>query len=241
VAARPQSATCLISFMPENSLRLALFDLDHTLLPLDSDHAWGAFTVALGWRDAETHSRANDAFYEQYKAGTLDIADYVRFATSAVREHGQARAAEAHARFMTEVIRPALQPQALDLVRAHQAAGDTVIIVTATNEFVTRPIAQAFGVEELIAIELERDDRGEPTGEIRGTPSFRDGKVARVEQWLAARGLSWDSVAYSSFYSDSINDLPLLEKVHEPVATNPDERLCAIATERGWRILNLFE
>jgi HAD superfamily hydrolase (TIGR01490 family) len=227
--------------MPDSPVRLALFDLDHTLLPLDSDHAWGEFSVALGWRDAETHSRANDAFYEQYKAGTLDIAEYVRFATSAAREHGKARADQAHARFMEQVIRPAMKPQALALVRAHQAAGDTVIIVTATNEFVTRPIAQAFGVDELIAIELERDAQGEPTGEIRGTPSFREGKVARVEQWLVSRGLSWDRVAHSSFYSDSINDLPLLEKVHQPVATNPDERLSAIATERGWRILNLFE
>ena len=227
--------------MSASSVRLALFDLDHTLLPLDSDHAWGAFTVELGWRDAETHSRANDAFYEQYQAGTLDIAEYVRFATSAAREHGQQRAAEAHARFMAEVIRPAMKPRALALVREHEAAGDVVIIVTATNEFVTRPIAQAFGVDELIAIELERDAQGEPTGEIRGTPSFRDGKVARVEQWLVARGLSWDRVEHSSFYSDSINDLPLLEKVHQPVATNPDQRLSAIATERGWRILNLFE
>jgi len=221
-------------------IRLALFDLDHTLLPLDSDHAWGEFTVKLGWRDAESHGRANDAFYEQYKAGTLDIAAYVRFATSAAREHGQAKADQAHARFMDEVIRPAMRPRAIELVREHQRAGDTVVIVTATNEFVTRPIAQAFGVNELIAVDLERDAQGEPTGEIRGTPSFREGKVVRVEQWLAAQGLSWDRVAHSCFYSDSINDLSLLEKVDQPVATNPDERLSAIATERGWRILTLF-
>jgi HAD superfamily phosphoserine phosphatase-like hydrolase len=116
-----------------------------------------------------------------------------------------------------------------------------VVIVTATNEFVTRPIARAFGVDELIAIELETDERGEPTGEIRGVPSFREGKVARVEQWLAARGLDWSHVQHSTFYSDSMNDLPLLEKVHEPVATQPDARLRALALERGWRILNLFE
>jgi HAD superfamily hydrolase (TIGR01490 family) len=222
-------------------LRLALFDLDHTLLPLDSDYAWGQFNVALGWRDAESHTRANDAFYEQYKAGTLDIAEYIRFATSALREQGLAQANAAHARFMNEVIRPAIRPAALALVQQHQAAGDTVIIITATNEFVTRPIAQAFGVAELMAVDLERDASGEPTGEIRGTPSFREGKVARVEQWLVARGLSWADVTHSSFYSDSINDLPLLEKVQEPVATNPDARLQAIAAERGWRILNLFE
>ena len=142
---------------------------------------------------------------------------------------------------MDEVIRPAMTPQALDLVRRHQAAGDQVLIVTATNEFVTRPIAAAFGVPELIAIDLERDARGNPTGAIRGTPSFREGKVARVEQWLAERGLDWSRVEHSTFYSDSINDLPLLERVHEPVATNPDARLTAIAAQRGWRILNLFE
>ena len=222
-------------------MKLALFDLDHTLLPLDSDYSWGQFTVALGWRDAEGHTRANDAFYEQYKAGTLDIAEYIRFATGAIREQGMAKAHEAHARFMNEVIRPAVKPAALDLVKKHQAAGDEVIIITATNEFVTRPIAKAFGVTELMAVDLQRDERGEPTGEIRGTPSFREGKVARVEQWLVARGLSWADVTHSSFYSDSINDLPLLEKVHEPVATNPDDRLLAIAQTRGWRILNLFE
>jgi HAD superfamily hydrolase (TIGR01490 family) len=226
---------------PASATRLALFDLDHTLLPLDSDYAWGQFTVTLGWRDAESHTRANDAFYAQYQAGTLDINEYIRFATSAVREKGQAAALAARARFMADVIRPSMRPAALDLVRAHQAAGDRVIIITATNEFVTRPIAEAFGVDELIAVDLERDSRGEPTGEIRGIPSFREGKVARMEQWLVARGLSWTDLAHSTFYSDSINDLPLLEKVNEPVATNPDARLLPIATERGWRVLNLFE
>ena len=222
-------------------MRLALFDLDHTLLPLDSDHAWGQFTVDIGWRDAETHTRANDAFYEQYKAGTLDIEEYIRFSVAPLAEHGVEQSDAAHRRFMDEVILPALRPAAIELVFRHQAAGDEVLIVTATNEFVTRPIAQAFGVTELIAIELERDANGNPTGGIRGTPSFREGKVARVEQWLAARGRSWADVKHSSFYSDSLNDLPLLEKVSEPVATNPDPRLSAIATERGWRILNLFE
>lgn len=222
-------------------MKLALFDLDHTLIPIDSDYSWGQFTVRLGWRDAETHTRANDAFYEQYKAGTLDIHEYIRFSVAPLAEHGAEKADAAHRLFMDEVIRPAMRPQALDLVRRHQAAGDQVVIVTATNEFVTRPIASAFGVPELIAIDLERDARGNPTGAIRGTPSFREGKVARVEQWLGARGLDWSRVEHSTFYSDSINDLPLLEKVHEPVATNPDARLSAIAADRGWRILNLFE
>ncbi|MGE0097675.1 MAG: HAD family hydrolase [Hydrogenophaga sp.] len=222
-------------------MRLALFDLDHTLIPLDSDHAWGEFTVELGWREAESFSQANDRFYAAYQAGALDIHEYVRFATGAVREHGRAQAAQAHERFMQQVICPAMTEAARHLVRTHQDAGDQVVIVTATNEFVTRPIARAFGVDELIAIELQTDERGEPTGEIRGVPSFREGKVARVEQWLAARGLDWSLVQHSTFYSDSMNDLPLLEKVHEPVATNPDARLRAVALERGWRILNLFE
>jgi HAD superfamily hydrolase (TIGR01490 family) len=222
-------------------MKLALFDLDHTLLPIDSDYSWGQFTVEIGWRDAESHTRANDAFYEQYKAGTLDIHEYTRFSVAPLTEHGVEKADAAHRRFMDQVIRPAIRPVALELVRRHQAAGDQVVIVTATNDFVTRPIAGAFGVSELIAIDLERDAQGNPTGAIRGTPSFREGKVARVEQWLGSRGLSWADVEHSSFYSDSINDLPLLEKVTEPVATNPDPRLSAIATERGWRILNLFE
>lgn len=221
-------------------MRLALFDLDHTLIPLDSDHAWGQFTVAQGWRDAEAFGRANDGFYAQYKAGTLDIAEYIRFATEVIRELGPERAAAAHADFMREMVLPHIQPQALQLVRHHQAAGDTVVIVTATNEFVTRPIADAFGVAELIAIRLERDAAGNPTGEIAGTPSFREGKVVRVAEWLAERGLGWADVSHSTFYSDSINDLAMLEHVHAPVAANPDERLLAIAQARGWRILHLF-
>jgi len=222
-------------------MKLALFDLDHTLIPIDSDYSWGQFTVQLGWRDAESHTRANDAFYEQYKAGTLDIHEYIRFTVQALREQGVPKSDAAHQRFMAEVIRPAMKPQAIELVRRHQAAGDQVVIVTATNEFVTRPIATAFGVPELIAIDLERDAQGNPTGAIRGTPPFREGKVTRVEQWLAERGLDWSRVEHSTFYSDSINDLPLLDKVHEPVATNPDARLTAIAAQRGWRSLNLFE
>ncbi len=221
-------------------MNLALFDLDHTLLPLDSDHTWGEFTTELGWTDPENFRARNDAFYAHYQAGTLDIHDYVRFATRATRERGAVEAATAHARYMDEVIRPRIRPEALALVRSHQHAGDTVMIVTATNEFVTRPIAQAFGVNELIAVELERDDGGWITGEISGTPSFREGKVTRVEHWLTARGLAWADVQMT-FYSDSMNDLPLLEKAQHPVATNPDNRLRQLATERGWRILDLFQ
>lgn len=220
--------------------RLALFDLDHTLIPLDSDYAWGEFTTARGWTDANEFKRQNDAFYEHYKAGTLDVHAYVRFATAAIVRQGASNSIAAHADFMRAVIENAIKPQALKLVRDHQAAGDTVIVVTATNAFVTRPIAKAFGVDELIAVDLVLDPgTGWYTGEIAGVPSFRDGKVARVQQWLADHGLDWDQV-HTTFYSDSINDLPLLEKATVPVATNPEARLRALAQERAWRILDLF-
>ena len=220
--------------------RLALFDLDHTLLPLDSDHGWGEFTMQIGWCDRAEFGRRNDAFFQDYLAGRLDIHDYVRFATEAVVQRGPEAAAAAHARFMDEVIRPAIRPAAIELVRRHQQAGDVVVITSATNEFVTRPIAQAFGVDELIATELARGPDGWLTGEVAGQPNMREGKVARLAAWLAARGWDWSDVE-ATFYSDSMNDLPLLEKVQHPVATNPDERLRALAQERGWPVLDLFK
>ena len=223
--------------------KLALFDLDHTLIPIDSDYAWGEFTIARGWTDSVDFKRQNDAFYAHYKAGTLDVAAYIRFATEAVRRQGATNSIAAHADFMRDVVLKVIHPQALELVRQHQRAGDTVIIVTATNEFVTRPIAEAFGVSELIAVELERDTAtggsGWFTGDVRGVPSFREGKVTRVAQWLQARGLAWETV-HTTFYTDSINDLPLLEKATVAVATNPDAHLRAIAQTRQWRILELF-
>jgi HAD superfamily hydrolase (TIGR01490 family) len=219
--------------------KIALFDLDHTLIPIDSDYEWGEFTIALGWCDATEFKRRNAEFFAHYRAGTLDIHDYVRFATQAIREQGAIKSIAAHARFMATVVQKSIKNQALELVQSHRQAGDDLVIVTATNEFVTRPIAEAFGVKELIAVELERDAEGNLTGEIRGTPSAREGKVVRVEQWLAARKLGWDDVE-TTFYTDSMNDLALLEKATHPVATNPDERLRALAAERGWRILDLF-
>ena len=219
--------------------KIALFDLDHTLVPFDSDYEWNEFTITLGWRDGVEFRRLNAGFFEQYKAGTLDLHEYVRFATSAIREQGATNSIAAHARFMRAVVQKGITEQALELVRGHQQAGDEVVFVTATNEFVTRPIADAFGVKNLIAVELERDMQGQLTGEIKGTPSFREGKVTRVSEWLADRGLDWSGVE-TWFYSDSMNDLPLLEKATHPVATNPEERLRALAHARGWRILDLF-
>jgi len=220
-------------------MKLALFDLDHTLLPIDSDQSWGHFTTTLGWTDAVAFTQKNDKFYAHYQAGTLDIHDYVRFAAQAFCIRPRAEAEAAHARFMREVIQPAIRPEALALLNKHRDAGEQLLIITATNEFVTRPIAQAFGVDELIAVELVRDAHGWYSGEIQGVPSLREGKVERLQQWLHQRGLDWDKVE-TTFYSDSSNDIPLLQRVNHPVATNPDAKLKAFALEKGWPILELF-
>ena len=220
-------------------MKLALFDLDHTILPIDSDQSWGRFTTTLGWTDAVEFNRKNDAFYAHYQAGTLDIHDYVRFATEAFCTRPRDEAEAAHARFMREVIQPVIREEALALLDKHRAAGEKLVIITATNEFVTRPIAHAFGVDELIAVELVRDDGGWYTGEIQGVPSLREGKVERLQQWLHQRGLDWGTVE-TTFYSDSSNDIPLLQRVNHPVATNPDAKLKAFALEKGWPILELF-
>lgn len=221
-------------------MKLCLFDLDHTLLPLDSDHAWGEFVVTLGWAEPAAQRAENDRFYAAYQDGSLDIAEYVEFATRAWRSRPLHEQAAAQQRFMREVIAPALRPEAHELVRIHRERGELLAIVTATNEFVTRPIAQAFGVEALIAVELERDDDGRATGRIRGVPSFREGKIARVEQWLAAQGRRVQDFERITVYSDSPNDLPLLELATHPVATNPSPALEAVARQRGWPLLKLF-
>jgi HAD superfamily hydrolase (TIGR01490 family) len=220
---------------------LCLFDLDETLLPLDSDHAWGEFLVTLGWVDGERFRARNDAFYAQYRQGRLDIHEYIEFATQPLRERSARARDAAHARFMAEVIEPALRPAALALVRAHQRLGDWVALVTATNDFVTAPIARAFGIAELIAVRLEHGPGGTITGRIQGTPSYRQGKVIRVQEWLDRHQARWESFERVSVYSDSVNDLPLLERATDPVATNPSPALQAIAQERGWRILKLFD
>ncbi|MEO7337611.1 MAG: HAD-IB family hydrolase [Caldimonas sp.] len=220
---------------------LCLFDLDDTLLPLDSDHAWGEFVIRLGWVDEAAFRRKNDAFYADYRQGRLDIHAYIDFASEPLRKRGADVTTAAHARFMHEVIEPALRPAARGIVRRHQAMGDRVALVTATNDFITGPIARAFDIADLIAVRLERGAGGTITGRIAGTPSYREGKVARVEQWLAEEGACWGDFQRISVYSDSVNDLPLLERGTDPVATNPSPALEKIAHERGWRILKLFE
>lgn len=221
-------------------MRLALFDLDGTLLPIDSDHAFGEFMVRIGWADAQEHRRRNDAFYADYQAGRLDIHAYIEFATSAWRERPAQALAEASARFMREVVEPVLLEPAHALVRRHREAGDTLAIVTSTNDFVTAPIAQALGIPHLLATELERDAAGRITGRIRGTPALREGKVARVAHWLASQGTTLAACTRSTYYGDSPNDLPLLEQVSNPVVTNPGPALERLAAQRGWPVLRLF-
>lgn len=221
-------------------MNLCLFDLDHTLLPLDSDHEFGEFLIRQGLTDGVSYRQANDGFYQQYCEGTLVLADYIRFTTSVWRQLDAAAQQTLQHAFMEQVIRPAMLPQALALVEQHRAQGDLLAMVTATNEFVTRPIADAFNISDLIAVNLVRNGGGQVTGEIDGVPSFREGKITRVEQWLAGLGRQLTDFGRVSFYSDSPNDLPLLERANDPVATNPSPALEDVARERGWRILRLF-
>lgn len=222
-------------------MNLTLFDLDGTLIDTDSDHAFGEFLVERGWADRESFRRRNDAFYADYLAGRLDQAAYIDFATAPWRDRDPQDVLALRDAFLRERILPVLHEDARALVRRHQAAGDRVAIVTATNEFITRPIADLFCVADLIALELERDAAGRVSGRIRGVPSFREGKIARVEQWLAGQGLARSAFERSTVYSDSTNDLPLLEWCTHPVATNPGPALMAMAKARDWPILRLFE
>ncbi len=225
---------------------LALFDLDHTLLPLDSDQSWAHFYAALGVdasEDGTDHAGEIDAYYQQYVAGTLDMNEYLALTLRPLARHSRAELDAWHAEFMRTIIEPAIRPEALALVRRHLDAGDLCCIVTATNEFITAPIAKALGVEHLLAIGLDTEaghPSGRYTGRSVGIVTFREGKVAAAEQWLQSMSLTLDDFEASFFYSDSINDLPLMERVTHPVATNPDPRLRDIAETRGWTVLDLF-
>ena len=219
---------------------LALFDLDHTLLPIDSDYEWGQFLVREKVVDADEHQRRNDAFFAQYNAGTLDPVEYLEFALGTLARFDPAHLKDLQAQYMRDVIKPAIRPKALDLVRKHQDAGDLVAIITATNAFVTAPIAREFGVEHLIAAKPELDERGHPTGKLAGTPTQGHGKVTHMHAWLDGLGRPFDSFARSWFYSDSHNDIPLLSVVSHPIATNPSEKLSQHAATLGWTSLHLF-
>lgn len=223
--------------------QLALFDLDHTLLPVDSDHEWGRFLVKIGVVDSDHYARENERFYADYKAGRLDIYGFLAFALKPLSEHSREQLNIWHQQFMQEIILPNLRQSALNLVRKHQDQGDLCCVVTATNSFVTKPIVKAFGINNLVATEPEvigNPETGNFSGKVSGIPNFREGKITRVENWLASKNLNWDSFNDSYFYSDSINDLPLMEKVKQPIPTNPDERLRQQAIERAWPILELF-
>ena len=219
-----------------NKTNLALFDLDNTLLAGDSDFEWAQFLIEQGVLDREVFEARNQEFFDQYKNGTLDIHEFLDFQLKPLSRHPRRVLDEWHARFMREKILPMVRPSACELVERHRA--DLRVIVTATNSFVTAPIAREFGIDNLIATEPEQAD-GEFTGGVTGTPCFRDGKVKRVEEWLAARGQPLASFARSWFYSDSLNDLPLLKSVTHPVAVDPDDTLRAHAGKHGWQILSL--
>jgi len=214
---------------------LAIFDLDNTLLAGDSDYLWGRHLVSIGVVDGERYEAANQRFYDDYRAGVLDIDAFLSFSLRPLAENHPADLLRWREEFVSRHIEPLILPAARALVDRHRAAGDTLMIITATNAFVTSPIAERFGIEHLIATEPERVD-GRYTGAVAGIPAFREGKVARLEQWLAKHGAD---LAGSHFYSDSMNDLPLLEQVAHPVAVDPDPRLAAVARSRGWPLLSL--
>jgi HAD superfamily hydrolase (TIGR01490 family) len=217
-------------------MNLVLFDLDNTLLAGDSDYEWGQFLIDAGVLDRAQYEARNQQFYDQYKAGTLDIHEFLEFALAPLATHPRAALDAWHREFMATRIEPMIGPAARALVERHR--GDLCAVVTATNAFVTAPIARAFGIDHLIATEPEQID-GRFTGRVSGVPCFREGKVTRVQGWLAGRGESADSFGQRWFYSDSANDLPLLEAVSHPVAVDPDERLRAHASDRGWPIISL--
>jgi HAD superfamily hydrolase (TIGR01490 family) len=219
-------------------MRLALFDLDNTLLAGDSDYEWGQFLVDRGVLERDAYEAQNRAFYEQYKAGTLDIHEFLGFALRPLAEHTPQELDRWHGEFMQSRIRPMIRPAARALVRRHLQDGDLCAIITATNSFVTRPIAREFGIEHLIATEPEMRE-GRYTGGVAGTPCFRSGKLVRLDQWLAGLGRRLDQFADSICYSDSHNDLALLERVQRPVAVDPDERLADEARRRGWETISL--
>ncbi len=221
-------------------MNLALFDLDHTLIPIDSDYEWGQFLCRVGAVDAAAFTARNNEFYQQYQQGRLNPVEYLEFAFGTLKRFPRAQLDTWHAQFMDEVILPAMRKEARALVDEHKGAGELVAIITATNRFVTGPIAKAFGIEHLIAAEPELAADGNITGRLIGTPPYGPGKVTNVHAWLASLGKTLGDFERSTFYSDSQNDIPLLSIVTHPVATNPNAALTRHAQAQGWPILKLF-
>jgi HAD superfamily hydrolase (TIGR01490 family) len=222
------------------SRHLTLFDLDGTLMPLDTNQAFGSYLLQLGWCDAEQWTARNRAFHDDHTRGALDLGRFIEFSTAPWRDRPQHDVEAVRARFVQEVIVPAIPVRSRALVAEHQAAGDLVALVTGTNEFLAEPIAQAFGIEHVIAVRLARDATGRFTGQIDGIPSFHAGKVDRVHEWLAQQGLQLGDFEQVRFYGDSVNDIPIMEQVSHPIAANPSPVLRALAQARGWAVLDLF-
>ena len=220
-----------------STLALAIFDLDYTLLRGDSDHAWGEFLVERNLVAADEYRRQNDRFYAQYQAGTLDIHEYLKFALYPLTQHDRATLSAWHREFMEAKIRPMISARARELVDSHRRRGDSLLIITSTNRFITEPIAREFGIDQLLATDAEVVN-GRYTGRVAGEPCFREGKVTRLRQWLEEHNASLDE---SYCYSDSHNDLPLLDAVRHAVAVNPDAVLRAEAARRGWPIIDLHQ
>lgn len=221
-------------------MNLALFDLDHTLIPIDSDYEWGQFLCRVGAVDPVAFTARNNEFYQQYQQGTLNPVEYLEFAFGTLKRFPRTQLDAWHMQFMDDVVRPAMHKEARALVEEHKQAGELVAIITATNRFVTGPIAKAFGVEHLIAAEPELTADGNITGRLVGTPPYGAGKVVNMHAWLASLGRKLDEFERSTFYSDSQNDIPLLSIVTHPVATNPNAALTRHAQAQGWPILKLF-
>lgn len=219
-------------------MRLVLFDLDNTLLAGDSDFEWAQFLIEQGVLDREVYEARNLEFYEQYKAGTLDIHEFLDFQLKPLSRHPRAQLDAWHAAFMRGKILPIITAKARALVAEALQDADLAAIITATNSFVTLPIARELGVPHLIATEPEQV-AGEFTGQVTGTPCFREGKIARLDGFLATRGVGWNDIGVSRFYSDSLNDLPLLQRVSAPVAVDPDPTLKAYAEQHGWPVISL--
>jgi len=221
-------------------MNLALFDLDNTLLSGDSDFEWSQFLIEQGVLERELFEIKNLTFYEQYKAGTLDIYEFLEYQLRPLSRHSRHVLDAWLEKFIQQKVLKLIGAPAKNLVAQHRNAGDICVIITATNSFVTAPIARQFGVEHLIATEPEHKN-GEFTGQLADTPCFREGKITCLENWMAQRGWDWNSFNQSYFYSDSLNDLPLLGKVKTPIAVDPDTTLRTHATQQGWRIISLRE
>lgn len=219
-------------------MNLAIFDLDNTLLAGDSDEAWPRFLIKKGLLDAELYAEKNQRFYEEYKSGILDIDEFLNFQLAPLARFDRETLDKMHAEYMQDYIRPIMTKKGQAQVKAHQDAGDTVMVISATNRFITAPIVEAFGIAHLIATELEEDANGRFTGKPRGTPSFQDGKIVRLEEWLAAQNLRLSDFERSWFYSDSRNDIPLMTAVTNPVAVDPDDVLRAHAEIQAWEIVS---